>query len=163
MRSGLVGVICLAALAVGCADTKSVEKTVAASSKPDAKVETKTDAKPLETVKAAVGSDAAPAKPTQAVEAPATTSWHGAGGVDTNAFYAAGPDWNIHYTAQDAGNAGAVFQIYVQRADSGRMLALAVDTRGAGEGKTSVRSAPGSYYLRVKASSPWTIEVTDLR
>ena len=160
MQFGWVGVICLAALAVGCADTKAVDKTAASSktdakdadSAKDAKAEAKTDTKPVETEKAAVGG----------VET-STTSWHGAAGMDTNAFYAAGPDWNIHYTAQDAASAGAVFQVYVQRADSGRMLALAVDTRGAAEGKTSVRSAPGSYYLRVKASSPWAIEVTDLR
>lgn len=157
----------LLALLAGCessttsvakVEAKSDSKTEGKESKPDA-------AKPAQSPKEPNTPQQNEAAAAAAGERP-VTSWHGSAAVETNHFYSGGADWNIKYaTRSDSTNTdqSTPFQIYVMRADSGRMLALAVNTRGNTEGSTSVRTAPGMYYLKVAASTPWTVEVTDLR
>ena len=99
---------------------------------------------------------AAPVKP---AEPASVTTWNGTGPLDTNTFSASGPAWNLHYSVENTSD----FQIFVQRADNGKMLALAVNGPAAAKGTVSVKSPPGTYFLRVRSLAPWTIEVSDLR
>ena len=154
----------LLALLAGCESSTPTVAKVEARDSP--KTETKPDAaKPAQSPKEPNTPQQNEAAAAAAGERP-VISWHGSAPVDTNPFYAGGADWNIKYaTRSDSANTdqSTPFQVYVMRADSGRTLALAVNARGNTEGSTSVRTAPGMYYLKVAASTPWTVEVTDLR
>jgi pectin methylesterase-like acyl-CoA thioesterase len=136
------------------------ESTPAVSAKSEAKPGATTGAKPAvsaEAAKAVVPEGKLPAV------APETTSWTGVGQKDSSTFYAAGPAWQLQYKSE-AGAAGAAteFQIFVQRADTGRMLSLAVNQHGAAEGTVTVTSPPGTYFLRILAPGTWQASVSGL-
>ena len=120
-------------------------------------VSAKSEAKPAEVAQAPV----AQGKPVAA--AAETTSWTGTGQKDSSTFYAAGPAFQLHYKSEaGAASAATEFQIFVQRADTGRMLTLAVNQHGAAEGTVTVASPPGTYFLRVLAPGAWQAGVSDL-
>jgi hypothetical protein len=119
-----------------------------------------------ESAKPAAGAEVAKAvvpevKPVAAT--PEATSWKGTGQADSSTFYAAGPAWQLHYKSEaGAASVATEFQIFVQRADTGRMLTLAVNQHGAAEGTVTVPSPPGTYFLRMIAPGAWQASVTDL-
>ena len=126
-------------------------------------VSAKGEAKPEATPVVSTEAKAAIAEGKPPAAAPETTSWTGTGQKDSSTFYAAGPAWQLRYKSE-AGVAGAAteFQIFVQRADTGRMLSLAVNQHGAAEGTVTVTSPPGTYFLRVLAPGAWQASVSDL-
>jgi hypothetical protein len=95
-----------------------------------------------------------------------TTEWKGSGPLQTLPFTATAPEWHVQYASRpDAAHPDRAveLQVYVHRADSGRIVALAVNSKEPTQGNAAVQTSPGDYYLRIWASGPWSAEVTGLR
>jgi len=103
------------------------------------------------------------AKTTRATTAPtvapvlATSPTHFSGsGDDVVSFTATGDGlrvFNLAYTGKSN------FIVWLQDSD-GEKIDLIVNKIGTYSGKTSVRLTSGKYYLDVKATGPWTIDIS---
>jgi hypothetical protein len=92
-------------------------------------------------------------------------AWSGRGLQQTDAFISDTGLLRLTWDARDATPAAAgaaTFRVAVHSAVSGRLLALAVDQRGAGRSTTYVSEDPRSFYLVIESTNlEWTVDVAE--
>jgi hypothetical protein len=87
--------------------------------------------------------------------------WQGSGSKDTETFVV-GDHWRVDWMFSPA-QSGALFQVFIYRADGRLLMNLAANSQKGGS-DTSFWAGPGKYFLRVNsAGGDWKLDVQDLR
>ncbi len=90
-------------------------------------------------------------------------SWNGRGNAQLDSFSIESWDWRIRWETKNESPAGSgTLRVESHSADSGRLMAVPVDVRGAGRDAASVSDLPHRYYLVVDSKNvDWSLTVEE--
>jgi hypothetical protein len=90
-------------------------------------------------------------------------AWSGHGVLQTEAFISDTGVLRVSWEARGSGGAAdATLRVSVHSAVSGRLLAVAVDRRGAGRDVTYVAEDPRAFYLVIESRNlDWSVDVAE--
>lgn len=91
------------------------------------------------------------------------SSWKGRGNAQLDTFAIDSWDWRIRWDTRNESPAGrGTFRVELHSADSGRLIAVAVDARGVGHDTANISELPHRYFLTVDSKNvDWALTVEE--